>query len=289
MTSLPFVEGVSVSVLLWLIVPLAVTAMTAGTRHRLDARRPRPAPRELVRHALMVLPAHEDQRAQLRAIARVLDTDPRVDVLVVESSAGAPLGIEEVSPRVTVLRHAGVASDTAALQLGAARGLTDGYDAVVELPVRHSRLACRISALLDALDNGAHVAVGSRYVPGGRVIGCPYPRRVASRGVNAALRWMTGAPVSDVTARVRVYRREAVERALLPASGVDRALGVDVMLRCRDAGLTVTEVPVTVAGPLCAAVTPAGGRALLARAVRSRRRAVMAPAVIDLPEAAARV
>lgn len=242
-----------------------------------------------MRRALVVLPAHDDQRTQLRAIARVLDTDPRVDVLVVESSTGVPAGVDEVSPRVTVLRRPGVASDTEALQLGAARGLTHGYDAVIELPVRHSRLARRITALLEALDDGAHVAVGSRYVPGGRVIGCPYARRVASRGVNAVLRWMTGAPVSDVTAPVRVYRREAVERAVLPASGVDRALGVDIMARCRDTGLRVTEVPVTVAGPLCAAVTPAGGRALLAQAVRSRRRTIATPAVIDLTESAARV
>ena len=277
------------SLLLWLFVPFAVTAMTAGGRQRHEARRQRPAPRELVRRALVVLPAHPDQRAQLRTIARVLDTDPRVDVLVVESSTGAPAGVDEVSPRVTVLRQPGVTTDTEALQVGAARGLLHGYDAVVELAVRHSHLARRITALLEALDDGAHVAVGSRYTPGGRVIGCPYARRIVSRGVNAALRLLTGAPVSDVTAPVRVYRREAVERALLPATGVDRALGVDVMLRCRDTGLRVTEVPVTVAGPLCAALTAAGGRALVARAVRPRRRVDVAPAVIDLTGSAAGV
>lgn len=92
-----------------------------------------------------------------------------------------------------------------------------------------------------------------------------------------------------MTAPVRAYRREAVERALLPASGLDRALGVDVMMRCRDTGLRVTDVPVTVAGPLCAVITPAGGRALLARAVRSRRRVLGSPSIIDLTESAARV
>lgn len=288
-TSGPCVEGVSVSVLLWLLVPLAVTAVTAATRRRLEARRPRPVPRELVRRAVVVLPAHEDARAQLRAVARVLDTDPRVDVLIVDSSSAEQAVVDEVSPRVTVLRHPDVTSGTEALQVGAARGLTRGYDAVIELPVRHSHLARRITALLEALDDGAHVAVGSRYIPGGRVIGCPYARRIASRGVNVALRWMTGAPVSDVTAPVRVYRREAVECALLPASGVDRALGIDVMLRCRNTGLRVTEVPVTVAGPLCAAVTPADGRALLVRAVMSRRRTAPTPDVIDLTDSAARV
>lgn len=283
-------EEAPVSFLLWLSLPLVVTAMTAAGRLRSDSRRARPEPRELIRRALVVMPAHDDRRAQLQAITRALETDPRIDVLVVEGSSGAPAGVDEVSPRVTVLRRPDVTSPTEALQTGAARALTHGYDAMVELPVRHSRLARRITALLEALDDGAHVAVGSRYTPGGRVIGCPYPRRIISRGVNAALRMVMGAPVADVTAPVHVYRREALEQAVLTASGAGRALNVDIMLRCRDAGMRIAEVPVTVAGPQCAAVTVTGGRALLARALRWRRRAGgSAPAVIDLTGSAAGV
>ncbi len=140
------------SVLLWLLLPLAVTAVTTGTRHRSDARRPRLAPRDLIRRALVVLPAQADQRAQLRAISRVLETDPRLAVLVVEFAAGAPAGVDRVSPRVTVLRRPDVGTRTEALQVGAARALMQGYDAVVDLPVRHSRLARRLTALLEALD-----------------------------------------------------------------------------------------------------------------------------------------
>lgn len=256
--------------MVWLLVPLAVSAITASARLVGSARREHPAPRELVRRALAVLPSGSDQRALLRAVSRVLDTDPRIDVLVVESSATSA-GVEQISHRVSVMRRPSLDSDTVALQAGAAQGLSDGYDAIVELSLGHSRLARRITSLLEALDDGAHVAVGSRYVPGGRVVGCPYGRRVASRSVNVALRWLTGAAVSDVTALVRAYRRTAVECALLPANGSARALGVDVILRCRQAGLRVTEVPVTAAGPMCTQVTAAGGRDLLLRAFHGRR------------------
>ncbi|CAN5914527.1 hypothetical protein BH23ACT10_BH23ACT10_17010 [soil metagenome] len=268
---------------LWLLVPLAVSAITAGSRYLTTARREHPAPRELVRRALVVLPSTDDQRALLRAVSRVLDADPRVEVLVIKAS-GSSQAVDEISSRVTVLRQPDVGSDTDALQLGAARALAGGYDAVIGLSVSHSRLARRITPLLEALDDGAHVAVGSRYVPGGRVIGCSPVRRLASRGANAALRWLTGVQVNDVTAHIRAYRRSAVEQALLRARGTDRALDVDIMLRCRHAGLRVTEVPVTAAGPVCAAVTPEGGRALLVRALvarRGHRHPAAGPAVVD--------
>lgn len=255
--------------MVWLLVPLAVSVITAGARQLGSSSPQRPAPRELVRRALVVLPSDKDQRALLRAVSRALETDPRVDVLVVESS-GTSAGVDQISQRVSVLHEPSLDSDTAALQVGAARGLSDGYDAVIELSLTHSRLARRITSLLEALDDGAHVAVGSRYVPGGRVIGCPFGRRMVSRSANVTLRWLTGVPVSDLTAHIRAYRRSAVEQALLHANGTARALGVDVMLRCRHAGLRVTEIPVTAAGPMCTAVTVAGGRELLVRALRAR-------------------
>lgn len=278
------------SLVVWLLVPLVVL-LVAGPLRRRAAARSQPPPRELVRRAVVVLPSDDDQRAVLRAVSRVLDTDPRADVLVVESSPDRAAGVDAISPRVSVLRDPSVSSATEALHTGAARALMDGYDAVIELSIAHSRLARRITPLLEALDDGAHVAVGSRYVPGGRVVGCPTGRRIASRSANAALRLLTGVPVADVTAHVRAYRRVAVERALLCARGRDRTLGIDVMLHARGAGLRVTEVPVTVAGPVCAAVTPAMGREVLARALRARGPAtgLRRPALIDLTDASAPV
>lgn len=276
------------SLVVWLLVPLVVAAAVGTVRQRAAARS-QPSPRELVRRALVVLPSAGDQRAVLRAVSRVLDTDPRADVLVVESSADRSAGIDEISPRVSVLRDPSVSSSTEALHTGAARALLDGYDAVIELSIAHSGLARRITPLLEALDDGAHVAVGSRYVPGGRVIGCPAGRRIASRGANAALRLLTGVPVADITAHVRAYRRVAVERALLCARGRDRTLSIDVLLHARNAGLRVTEVPVTVAGPMCAAVTPSMGREVLTRALRACGPAsgIARPVLIDLTDASA--
>ena len=263
------------TLILWLVLPVVLSALTICSRHRAAPERARPAPRELIRRALAVLPSSDDSQAVQRAIDRVLATDPRVDVMVVGPAASQ---LRTVTPRVTVLGHLASCDQTEALRAGAARALASDYDAVIEVSVEHSRLARRITPLLDALDDGAHVAVGSRYVPGGRVIGCSHPRRWASRSANAALRWVTGLPVNDVTAQIRAYRRPAVEDALMRADGTERTLGLDIMWRCWHAGLRMREVPVTAAGPMCGHVTPAEGRQLLARVVSWRR-----PPALDGP------
>ncbi|HSK98544.1 MAG TPA: hypothetical protein VK891_18095, partial [Euzebyales bacterium] len=189
-----------------------------------------------------------------------------LDVLNVDTAAGGASGLTTVAPRVTLLRQLRRCTPADALRLGAVRGLRQHYDAVVELSVEHSRLARSITSLLEALDDGAHVALGSRYVPGGRVLECSLARRWVSRGVNVALRWYTRLPQHDVAARIRAYRRVAVEQALLRAAGEREDFGLDVLLRCRQAGLQVAEVPVTVAGAV-SATDLAEGRNLLGMAM----------------------
>lgn len=257
-------------VLLVPLVPLVVlTACCLRRRAPTPCRRT--VPRELIRSALAIIPADADAGATQRAVDRVVGTDARVDVVVVEVAVAGRPALEHVAPRVTVLRPAIPCTTANALRVGAARGMRSDYDAVIEVPVGHSRLARRITPLLDALEDGAHVALASRYVPGGRVLECGPVRRLASRGANSALRRVTRLPVHDVTARIRAYRREAVRDALLRAHGDGQSFGVDVLLRCRSSGLHVTEVPVTAAACECATTSLADARGLFARVVRSRR------------------
>jgi dolichol-phosphate mannosyltransferase len=276
-------------VIVALLLPLVVLLLIVDGRHHPRRSWVHPPPRELIRRALVVIPAHPDAEALQRAIDRALHTDPRLDVLVVDTLADGSAGITTVAPRVTLLRRPTRCTQADALRLGAARGLQQHYDAVVELSVEHSRLARSITSLLEALDDGAHVAIGSRYVPGGRVLECGAVRRLVSRGVNVALRWYTRLPQHDVAARIRAYRRVAVEQALLRAAGHRGDVGLDVLLRCRQAGLHVAEVPVTVAGAV-SATDLAEGRHLLGLAVGWRRSAPVEgdiQRVIDLTDPAA--
>jgi dolichol-phosphate mannosyltransferase len=256
--------AVAVVVLVFLLV--VVAAIVTAAHSRAVTPRLHSEPRELVRRALAVVPSGSDRAALARAIDRLIDTDPRVDVVVVEPSSEGLRSLERLAPRVTAV----ACTPAEALRVGAARGMLADYDAVIEVSVEHSLLARNITALLEALDDGAHIAVGSRHVPGSRGLESGSWRRVASRAANHLLGWLTRVPLHDVTARIRAYRREAIEWAVLPAAGQGHTFGVEVLLRCRSAGLRFAEVPVTAAGCTCATTSLADGRAMLGRALRWR-------------------
>ncbi len=71
--------------------------------------------------------------------------------------------------------------------------------------------------LLDAIDNGADLAIGSRYVQGGTVRNWPYRRLVLSKTANTYSRVLLGVGIHDITAGYRAYRREVLEKIDLSA------------------------------------------------------------------------
>jgi dolichol-phosphate mannosyltransferase len=80
-----------------------------------------------------------------------------------------------------------------------------GMDADLQHP------ASAIPALLEAIRGGADVAVASRYVEGGRIVGWSLGRRLVSRGANTYARWLLRLPVRDSTSGFRAYTRGAAE------------------------------------------------------------------------------
>ncbi len=101
--------------------------------------------------------------------------------------------------------------------------------------------------ILAAAENGAlDVVIGSRYVPGGRIEGWPWRRRIASKTINAAARFWLRLPTRDNSGAFRLYRVAALQRISaesLKSSGY--AYLEEVLWRLRRAGCRIAEVPIT--------------------------------------------
>lgn len=69
-----------------------------------------------------------------------------------------------------------------------------------------------IPSLVDAVANGADVAVASRYIDGGGVEGWSAVRRLVSKGANAYARVLLGLPVRDCTSGFKAFNRRSAER-----------------------------------------------------------------------------
>jgi dolichol-phosphate mannosyltransferase len=108
-----------------------------------------------------------------------------------------------------------------------------------------SHPAERIAALLAALAS-ADVAVGSRYVAGGRVSNWSWSRRLLSSAGNTYVRLVLGLPVRDTTAGFKAFRRRALEDiGAVHSSSNGYCFQVENTWRAVRLGLRVTEVPIT--------------------------------------------
>jgi dolichol-phosphate mannosyltransferase len=119
------------------------------------------------------------------------------------------------------------------------------FDIVCQMDADFSHSPDAVSDLVAAVQAGADVAIGSRYVPGGSVPGWPWHRRLLSRLGNRYARIVLGTPIRDMTSGFRAYRSPVLpllEPATCQAFGY--GFQVEMARRSHERGLAVVEVPI---------------------------------------------
>jgi dolichol-phosphate mannosyltransferase len=155
---------------------------------------------------------------------------------------GSPDGTADIAaalaPRIptNVVRRAGKGGLASAVIAGfaAARG-----DILVVMDADLSHPPELVPALLSAIEDGADLAVGSRYVAGGRVEDWPLKRQIVSRV--ACLMGSALVPVRDATSGFFALRRSVIDGVTLNPIGFK--IGFEVIARGRYR--SVVEVPYT--------------------------------------------
>lgn len=126
------------------------------------------------------------------------------------------------------------------------RALEDGAEIIVEMDADFSHNPIDLPRLVQAIGEGADLAIGSRYVPGGSTPEWPLHRRLISRGGNFYVRIMLGIEIRDATAGFRAYRAEALKK--LPyrtAEASGYGFQVEMAWRAVQNGLAIVEVPIS--------------------------------------------
>jgi dolichol-phosphate mannosyltransferase len=152
---------------------------------------------------------------------------------------GAEVGGIEVLRRP---RKMGLGS---AYRAGHAIGIARGYDVMIQIDADLSHDPAALPSLLAAIEDGADLAIGSRYVPGGGVTDWGPMRRFISRGGSTYARLALGLPVRDLTGGFKCFRREvleAIDLDTIEARGY--AFQVETTYRALKAGFRVAEIPI---------------------------------------------
>jgi len=206
---------------------------------------------ETLGRVLVIVPTYNERDNLPKIAERLRAALPEAHLLVADDNS--PDGTGEIADELAAADdHIRVLHRPAKQGLGAAyiagfrRGLAEGFDVLVEMDADGSHQPEELGKLLAALANGADLAIGSRYVPGGRVMNWPASRELLSRGANVYTRVMLGLPVRDATAGFRAYRAAALEKiGLADVESQGYCFQVDLTLRAARHGLRVAEVPIT--------------------------------------------
>lgn len=176
---------------------------------------------------------------------------PDADVLVVDDNS--PDGTADAARlagdrlgRIDVLVQAGKGGLGAAYRAGFREALARGAECCVQIDADLSHDPAVLPALVANVAHGADLAIGSRYVPGGRTVDWPWSRRALSRWANRYVAGVLGLAVNDATAGFRAYSAEALHRIDLGAVRSDGyGFQVEMTHRLVRAGGLIVEFPIT--------------------------------------------
>lgn len=199
---------------------------------------------------LVCVPTYNERDNIEDTVGRLRAAVPDADVLIIDD--GSPDGTGKIADglaaddaQVNVLHREIRVGLGAAYIAGFDWGLDHDYAVLVEMDADGSHPPEQLPRLLTALRH-ADVVLGSRWVPGGKVLNWPARRHVISRAGNLYTRTLLGAGIKDITGGYRAYRRDVLE-------GIDYAhvasqgycFQVDLAWRAVRGGYRVVEVPIT--------------------------------------------
>jgi dolichol-phosphate mannosyltransferase len=201
--------------------------------------------------AVVCLPTY-NERENLEPMLRAL-ADKGVRVLVIDDNS--PDGTGELADRlaaeldyVDVLHRERKEGLGPAYLAGFRHALAGGAELVLEMDCDFSHDPNDVPRLIAAVEDGADLVLGSRYVPGGGVRNWGLLRRFISAGGSAYARILLGVKIRDLTGGFKCYRRRVLET--IDLDSVDSkgyAFQIETTYRALRAGFNAVEVPITFA------------------------------------------
>jgi dolichol-phosphate mannosyltransferase len=205
--------------------------------------------------AVVCLPTYNEREnldPMVRALEERLD-HARDRVLVIDDNS--PDGTGEIADALAAeLTWVDVLHRPAKEGLGPAyidgfgQALAAGAELVLEVDCDFSHDPADVPRLIAACEDGADLAIGSRWVEGGGTVNWGRGRILISRGGSFYARTILGIGIRDVTAGFKCYRRAVLETiALDRVTAKGYGFQIETTYRTLLAGFRVAEVPITFA------------------------------------------
>ncbi|MEM9548887.1 MAG: polyprenol monophosphomannose synthase [Bacteroidota bacterium] len=200
--------------------------------------------------ALVIIPTYNEIENIEAIIAAVLEQNEVFEVLIVDD--GSPDGtgakvkeLQEAGSKVHLIERAGKLGLGTAYLAGFKYGIEHKFDYIFEMDADFSHPPKDLNNLYSACQNGADVAVGSRYTKGGGVKNWSNYRLFLSRGASLYVRMITWMPIMDPTAGFKCYRRKVLEVIDLDKiTSIGYAFQIEMKYAAYQNGFKIVEVPI---------------------------------------------
>lgn len=202
--------------------------------------------------SLVIIPTYNEKENVEAIIKAVLGLEQRFDILIIDDNspdgtAGIVRGLITDHPgRIELICRSGKLGLGTAYIEGFKWAIAHGYEYICEMDADFSHNPVDLVRLRAACaDDGADVAIGSRYLTGVNVVNWPMGRVLMSFYASRYVRIVTGMPVHDATAGFVCYRRrvlEALELDRIRFKGY--AFQIEMKFLAHKYGFRIVEVPI---------------------------------------------
>jgi len=200
---------------------------------------------------VIFVPTYNEAPNLERLVGEIRRILPEATILVVDDRSPDGTGgiadrLAAADPAVRVLHRDPPKGRGLAGRAGYLEALRLGADVVIEMDADFSHDPQLLPRFLEAIEGGADVVLGSRFVPGGSDDDRTAARKIITVLANGYIRVVLGVPVGDCNSGYRAFRREALE-AIRPEAltSVGPSIVQEVLFRVHRQGAKIVEIPLT--------------------------------------------
>jgi dolichol-phosphate mannosyltransferase len=203
-----------------------------------------------MKRALVVVPTYNERENLPPLVQRLLSLARPVELLVVDDNSPDGTGkladeLAAIHPQVHVLHRQQKEGLGRAYIAGFKWALANGYDYVLEMDADFSHNPDDVPRLIEAAEQGADCAIGSRYIGGIRIINWPLPRLMLSKCAAIYVLYITGMAIADPTGGFKCFTRRALEAEKLEEiQSNGYSFQIEMNHRLWRQGYKVVEVPI---------------------------------------------
>ena len=202
--------------------------------------------------SLVIIPTYNEKENIANIIEAVFTLEYDFDILVIDdNSPDGTAGIvkekqQVYAGRLHLLQRPGKQGLGTAYITGFRWALDAGYEYITEMDADFSHNPKDLIPLHKACaEQGADVAIGSRYISGVNVVNWPMGRVMMSYYASAYVRLITGMHVRDTTAGFVCYRRRVLETIDLDKIHFKGyAFQIEMKFTAYKLGFKIVEVPI---------------------------------------------